>query len=51
MMARRATATAATLKESDGMPADPAAWDDWMAAIDAAVAEAKKASAMEAHDD
>ncbi len=27
---------------ADGLPADPAAWDDWLAAIDAAVAEAKK---------
>ena len=24
------------LNESDGMPADPAAWDDWLAATDSA---------------
>ncbi len=27
------------LNESDGRPADPAAWDDWLAAIEAALAD------------
>jgi hypothetical protein len=29
------------LNKTDGRPADPAAWDDWLAAVDAVCREAK----------